>query len=215
MSVGASQCALCPKGTSSHSRGATSNSNCTACPAGTYSDAEGATSCKKCDPGTHAARPGNDAREACLSCGVGKYQNASGAAFCFKCPHYDTPHPNSETTNGTGSVSEHDCKCTGSYHRVPMIDDCKKYTCEPCDENYYRNQDLNHCVACPELGMCDGTTNVRCQNASYKSDSPCGDGSHRMDSSTGPKCHECPKVTPEPSLLFASKIKFSTNNCVS
>ncbi|TEB19750.1 hypothetical protein C9890_0168, partial [Perkinsus sp. BL_2016] len=73
---------LCPKGTSSLSIGAPSNSTCKACPAGSFCPNAGEVNPQLCEPGTYSPSVG---ATLCTPCTVGKYSSGPGSSSCGSC----------------------------------------------------------------------------------------------------------------------------------
>ena len=140
--AGATQCSLCPAGTSSSVIGATSSSSCNPCPAGTWSNA-GAARCIPCISGTWSTTIGRTTActNTCRSCPTTQYASSSCTAWqdtvCTACSQPDIYHyvsfmcgPTTDTqfsaqpTCSTNYYLQTASSGSGSYNRLGSPGTC-------------------------------------------------------------------------------------------
>uniref|UniRef100_A0A7S1KS87 Tyrosine-protein kinase ephrin type A/B receptor-like domain-containing protein n=1 Tax=Percolomonas cosmopolitus TaxID=63605 RepID=A0A7S1KS87_9EUKA len=149
-----SSCELCPAGTFSQERGASSSATCQNCPvghfsvagasqclkcdAGTYADTAGTATCKKCRGGTHSSAIGASSDSVCQDCPPGEY-SYEGSVNCLGCLR-GSYAPNS----GTETCSK--CpKGTASSEYAAT----NSSVCHECSAGYYTSYDgASSCMSC-------------------------------------------------------------------
>jgi len=115
--------------------------DCAQCPQGTWG--LGGTNCTPCGKGLYSDLTGQNVSDVCTPCPNNTYApNASSGNLSTAC----LPCPASSTTQGNGSTSRTQCKCSADL--VSNVTEWGGF-CYLCSPNFYASDDRKSCVACP------------------------------------------------------------------
>ena len=194
-------CAVCPRGQSSGTAGATSSTTCTNCAAGTYADA-GSAQCTPCARGTYAYY---SSQSSCANCPGGTYAAGTGATVCAYCNEYGTfSGPGASTCtrcpSGTAASSTAASQCEVCSAGLYTNDG---RGCYPCDRGYYSGISASACSECAVGTYSDSGGASACTSCPAGSYGPltksiscksCPAG-YYADSAGASSCSACPANT--------------------